>query len=61
MAKDSAVKSIIVVSAPKGTTLETVDVDESGNCQLVMDANKKGQIKVYTCDSQKGVSEYSKN
>ena len=42
MAKDSTVKSIVVVSAPKGTTLETVDVDEEGHCQLVMDANKKG-------------------
>lgn len=61
MTKDSKNKSIVVLSAPKGTTLEAVDMDEEGGCQLMMDANGKGEIKVYTCDSEKGVKEYSKN
>lgn len=61
MTKESKNKSIVVLSAPKGTTLEAVDMDETGGCQLVMDANGKGEIKVYTCDPEKGVNEYTKN
>ena len=61
MTKDSRNKSIVVLSAPKGTTLEAVDTDEAGGCQLMMDANGKGEIKVYTCDPDKGVHEYTKS
>ena len=59
MAKESENKSIIVLSAPKGTTLEAIDTEEIGGCQLVMDSKNKGEIKVYTCDVEKGVHEYS--
>ena len=58
MTKESENKSIVVLSAPKGTTLEAIDTEETGGCQLVMDSNNKGEIKVYTCDVEKGVHEY---
>ena len=49
-------KSMVIISAPKGTTLE-VGEEEEGDCLLKMDASGKGDIKVYTCKASTGVKE----
>ena len=51
MAKGNPDKSIMILSAPKGTTIEAVKSGDQGGCQLVMDSTGKGEIKVYTCDT----------
>lgn len=47
---------MLVVSAPKGTTLE-VGQEERGECILKMDAAGKGPIKVFSCKLSEGVKE----
>ena len=49
-------KSMVIISAPKGTTVE-VGEEEEGDCLLKMDATGKGDIKVYTCKASTGVKE----
>jgi hypothetical protein len=51
MAKGNPSKSIMILSAPKGTILEALQSEDQGGCQLVMDSTGKGEIKVYTCDT----------
>jgi hypothetical protein len=39
---------MLVISAPKGASLELVEEDR-GECLLKMDSNGKGSIKVFSC------------
>ena len=48
-------KSMIVISAPKGTSLEMGE-EEHGESILRMDSSNKGPIRVYNCDMN-GVEE----
>jgi hypothetical protein len=43
-------KSMIVISAPKGTSLEMGE-EEHGESLLKMDSANKGRIRVYNCNS----------
>ena len=47
-------KSMIIISAPKGTSLEMGE-EEHGESILKMDSNGKGRIRVYNCNAEKGV------
>lgn len=49
-------KSMIVVSAPKGTSLE-MGKEEHGESVLKMDSTGKGRIRVYNCNAANGVKE----
>lgn len=49
-------KSMIVIAAPKGTSLE-MGQEEQGESILKMDSSGKGRIRVYTCNSDRGVQE----
>ena len=42
-------KSMIVISAPKGTSLEMGE-EEQGQSILKMDSSGKGKIRVYNCN-----------
>jgi hypothetical protein len=55
MNKTDQTKSLIIVSAPKGTQLEAMSVDEG--CNIKMDSNGKGPMKVYACQQKTGVKE----
>mgnify|MGYP000869464703 FL=1 len=48
-------KSMLVISAPKGTSLEMGE-EEHGESLLKMDSSSKGRIRVYNC-SASGVRE----
>ena len=54
MTQGETSKSMIVISAPKGTSLE-MGVEEHGESILKMDSTGKGNIRVYNCNSQRGV------
>ena len=56
MCKTDPSKGMLVVSAPKGTTLE-LDTEDKGECTLKMDATDKGNIKIYSCKLNEGVKE----
>jgi hypothetical protein len=57
MNKNDPNKAMIIISAPKGSTLE-VGAEEKGECVLRMDASDKGRpIKVFTCKPNEGVVE----
>jgi len=56
MCKSDPSKGMLVVSAPKGTTLE-LDTEDKGECTLKMDASDKGNIKIYSCKLNEGVKE----
>lgn len=56
MNKGDHSKSMIIISAPKGTSLEAGE-DEKGGCMLKMDSTGKGPIKVYTCKGGSPVKE----
>ena len=49
-------KSMIIISAPKGTSLEMGE-EEQGESILKMDSVGKGRIRVFNCNSDKGVEE----
>lgn len=49
-------KSMIVIAAPKGTSLEMGE-EEHGESILKMDSSGKGRIRVYTCNNEHGVEE----
>ena len=53
MNKTDHTKSLVILSAPKGASLEAMSLEEG--CQLKMDSNGKGPIKVYTCQQKYGV------
>lgn len=53
MCKTDSTKSLIIMSAPKGASVEAMTVEEG--CQLKMDSNGKGPIRVYTCQQKTGV------
>ena len=55
MNKTDHTKSLVILSAPKGASLEAMTLEEG--CQLKMDSNGKGPIKVYTCQQNTGVKE----
>jgi hypothetical protein len=55
MNKTDQTKSLIILSAPKGAQLEAMSLEEG--CQLKMDSNGKGPIKVYACQQKSGVKE----
>lgn len=44
---------MVILSAPKGSSLEATSKDSG--CQLRMDSNGKGPIKVYTCQVKTGI------
>lgn len=46
-------KSLVIIAAPKGASLEAMAQEEG--CQLKMDSNGKGPIKVFTCHTKTGV------
>ncbi len=50
-------KSMIVISAPKGTSLEMGEEGEGDQVEsiLKMDSTGKGPIKVYSCSAERGV------
>lgn len=54
--KGDTAKSMIIISAPKGTSLE-MGQEEQGESVLKMDATGKGKIRVYNCNGSKGVRE----
>ena len=54
--KGETAKSMIIISAPKGTSLE-MGQQEHGESVLKMDAAGKGRIRVYNCNGTKGVRE----
>jgi hypothetical protein len=54
--KGEAARSMIVISAPKGTSLE-MGQEEHGESVLKMDATGKGKIRVYNCNASRGVRE----
>jgi len=54
MTQGETSKSMIVISAPKGTSLEMGE-EEHGESILKMDSTGKGKIRVYNCNSQRGV------
>jgi len=56
MTKEEPNKAMIIVAAPKGTTLE-VGEEERGNCTLKMNALGKGAIRVFSCKVNEGVKE----
>jgi hypothetical protein len=56
MTKEDPSKAMIIVAAPKGTTLE-VGEEERGNCTLKMNATGKGAIRVFSCKVSEGVKE----
>lgn len=58
--KQDPTKSMIIISAPKGTSLEAGE-DDRGNCMLRMDSTDKGPIKVFTCKPSTGVKEVLPN
>lgn len=61
MNKNDPSKSMIIISAPRGSSLE-VGEEERGECVLKMDANGKDRpIKVYTCKPNEGVVEINVN
>ena len=47
---------MIVISAPKGTSLEMGE-EEQGESILKMDSAGKGKIRVYNCNAERGVEE----
>ena len=49
-------KSMIIIAAPKGTSLE-MGQEEQGESVLKMDSSGKGRIRVYNCSAAKGVKE----
>lgn len=53
MNKADQTKSLIILSAPKGASLEAMTLEDG--CQLKMDSNGKGPIKVYACQQKTGV------
>ena len=53
MNKVDQTKSLIILSAPKGASLEAMTLEDG--CQLKMDSNGKGPIKVYACQQKTGV------
>jgi len=55
MNKTDNTKSLIILSAPKGASLEAMAMEDG--CQLKMDSNGKGPIKVFTCQQKTGVKE----
>jgi hypothetical protein len=55
MNKNDQTKSLILLSAPKGAQLEAMSLEEG--CQLKMDSNGKGPIKIYVCQRNTGVEE----
>lgn len=57
MCKGDANKGMLIVSAPKGTHLE-VSEEDKGGCVLKMDANGKGNLKIYSCQLNEGVKEF---
>jgi hypothetical protein len=56
MSRGDPSKAMLIVSAPKGTSLE-VGQEEKGDCVLKMDSSGKGPIKVYSCKLNEGVKE----
>jgi NADH:ubiquinone oxidoreductase subunit D len=59
MNKNDPNKAMIIISAPKGSTLE-VGEEPKGECVLRMDATSRERpIKVYTCKPNEGVLEVS--
>lgn len=54
--KGETAKSMIIISAPKGTSLE-MGQEEHGESVLRMDATGKGRIRVYNCNGSRGVKE----
>jgi hypothetical protein len=54
--KGESAKSMIVISAPKGTSLE-MGQEEHGESVLKMDSTGKGRIRVYNCNESRGVRE----
>lgn len=56
MCKADPGKGMLVVTAPKGTSLE-VGEEDRGECTLRMDSKGRGNIKVYTCKAEEGVKE----
>ena len=55
MNKKDGNKSLIILSAPKGASLEAISLEEG--CQLKMDSNGQGPIRVFTCQQKNGVKE----
>jgi hypothetical protein len=55
MNKNDQTKSLIILSAPKGTQIESKSLIEGS--QLTMDSKGKGPIKVYVCLRNTGVKE----
>ena len=53
-------RSMIVISAPKGASLEMGE-EEHGESVLKMDSTGRGKIKVFNCNSQSGVKEIELN
>lgn len=51
LSKQSADKSLVILSAPKGSVLEAVEQGD-GTSQLVMNSQNKGEISVYIADAQ---------
>ena len=51
LSKQSTDKSLVVLSAPKGSVLEAVEQGD-GTSQLVMNSQNKGEIQVYIADPQ---------
>lgn len=47
---------MIIIAAPKGTSLE-MGQEEQGESVLKMDSSGKGRIRVYNCNAAKGVKE----
>ena len=55
MCKSDPNKGMLVISAPKGTTLEVKDEEKGGECTLTMDAKNNGPMKIYSCKIGEGV------
>lgn len=56
MNRNDTNKSMVVIAAPKGTTLEMGEQDH-GEHILKMDSTGKGRIRVYNCNAAQGVRE----
>lgn len=56
MCKTDPSKGMLVVAAPKGTSLE-VGEEDHGECVLKMDATGQGAIKIFSCKLSEGVKQ----